>query len=93
MKYTDEQILEKVTGIMAELFEVNPANVKLESRLNDDLGLDSIDAIDLITHLQGFVGQRLHPEEFKSVRTISDLIAAAQITLSKANVPPQPDVQ
>lgn len=82
MNQSREQILANVKKIMAELFELDPEDIKMESRFNEDLGLDSIDAIDLITHLQSFVGQRLQPEEFKSVRTISDLITAAESTLA-----------
>lgn len=68
---------------MVELFELNADEIKMESRFNDDLGLDSIDAIDLITHLQSFVGQRLLPEDFKSVRTIADVIQVAEVTLNQ----------
>jgi acyl carrier protein len=83
MSISREQIFEKVKEIMAELFEIDPQTITMESRLNDDLGLDSIDAIDLITFLQNFVGQRLQPEDFRSVRTISDLITAAETTLNQ----------
>lgn len=83
MTYTREQILDKVKSIMVELFELKAENIKLESRFNEDLGLDSIDAIDLITHLQSFVGQRLLPEDFRSVRTIADIIQVAEVTLNQ----------
>ena len=69
--------------MMADLFELDPNSIKITSRFNEDLGLDSIDAIDLVVGLQSFVGQRLQPEDFKSVRTISDLIDAAEETLKK----------
>ncbi len=80
-----EQIFTKVKTTMAELFEIDPESIQLQSRFNEDLGLDSIDAIDLISQLQSFVGQRLQPEDFKSVRTISDLINAAEATLNKVS--------
>lgn len=85
MNISADQIFEKVKSSMVELFELSPDEIKLESRFREDLGLDSIDAIDLISHLQSFVGQRLQPEDFRSVRTIADLIAAAEATLRKAN--------
>lgn len=86
---SQEQILTQVTNIMVELFELDAKDIKMESRLNEDLGLDSIDAIDLITSLQSFVGRRLQPEDFKSVRTISDLIKAAESTLNQINLEAQ----
>ncbi len=81
-----DEIFEKVKGIMVELFELQAGTIQLSSRFNEDLGLDSIDAIDLIVHLQSFVGQRLQPEDFKSVRTISDLITAAESALKQSEL-------
>lgn len=81
-----DQIFEKVKGIMVELFELEASSVQLNSQFKEDLGLDSIDAIDLIVHLQTFVGQRLQPEDFKSVRTISDLITAAESALNQSEL-------
>lgn len=85
MTISRDQIFIRVKEIMLELFEIPPESIHMDSRLNDDLGLDSIDAIDLITFLQTFVGKRLQPEDFRSVRTISDLIAAAEMTLNQVN--------
>ena len=89
MSISRDQILAKVKEIMEELFELDPASITLESRFREDLGLDSIDAIDMIVHLQSFVGQRLQPEDFKSVRTIDDLLTAAELTLQKIGLSPE----
>ncbi len=92
MKITQEQIFSKIQGIMVELFELSPESIKMESKLNEDLGLDSIDAIDLLTHLQSFVGQRLHPEEFREIRTVAELIKAAEVTIAKAETQPSAEI-
>jgi acyl carrier protein len=76
--HSREKIFKTITEILEELFEIPPEKVKLESRLFEDLDLDSIDAVDLIVRLQQFVGQRIKPEEFKSVRTIEGVVAAAE---------------
>ena len=68
---------------MVELFELDKSEISMESKLNQDLGLDSIDAIDLICELQKFVGKRLKPEDFKSVRTIGDVVKAAEEILGE----------
>jgi acyl carrier protein len=46
----------------------------LNARLSDDLDLDSIDAIDLVVKLQEYTGRKISPSEFKSVRTIGDVV-------------------
>ena len=68
-----DEIFSKLQRIMQELFEVSTDDLKLDSKLYDDLDLDSIDAIDLIAQLQTITGRKFNPEEFKSVRTIEDI--------------------
>lgn len=62
------------TEEVRKLFEVDTTGVTRESRLVEDLDLDSIDAVDMIVHLQNMIGQRIKPEAFKSVRTVGDVV-------------------
>ena len=79
---TDQQILEKLKAILAEAFEINPEHVKPESRLFDELELDSIDAVDLAIKLQEMTGKRIKPEDFKTVRTVGDVIGTVHLLLA-----------
>ena len=78
----NEQILEKLRTILAETFEIDPARVTPETHLFEELDLDSIDAIDLAIKLQEFTGKRIKPDDFKSVRTVGDVINTVQALLS-----------
>ena len=49
-----------------------------EARLYEDLELDSIDAVDMIVHLQKKTGKKIKPETFKSVRTVQDVVDAVE---------------
>ena len=71
---SDEQILEKLKEILAETFETDPDRVVPEATLFGELDLDSIDAVDLAIKLQEMTGKRIKPEDFKSVRTVGDVI-------------------
>jgi acyl carrier protein len=71
---TREQIFEQMKATMVETFELDPAKITTEARLVDDLGLDSIDAIDLAVKLQELTGERVAEETLKSLRTVSDVI-------------------
>ena len=66
--------LEEIVRVMGDLFEVDTEGVTRESRLVEDLDLDSIDAVDMIVHLQNMIGKRIKPEAFKSVRTVGDVV-------------------
>ncbi|WP_406017904.1 acyl carrier protein, partial [Succinivibrio sp.] len=45
-----------------------------ESKLFEELELDSIDAIDLVVKLQKTIGKKIMPEDFKNVRTVQDVV-------------------
>ena len=79
---TDDQILNKLREILAESFEVDPARITPATNLFEDLDLDSIDAVDLAIKLQEMTGRRIKPEEFKNVRTVSDVIATVHNLLA-----------
>ena len=53
-----------------------------EAHLFEELDLDSIDAVDLAIKLLEMTGRRIKPEEFKSVRTVGDVIAAVESLLA-----------
>ncbi|HEY1181966.1 MAG TPA: acyl carrier protein [Rhodocyclaceae bacterium] len=75
---TNEQILERLKQILAEAFEINPSKVNENTHLFEELDLDSIDAVDLAIKLQEMTGKRIKPEDFKSVRTVGDVIGTVQ---------------
>jgi acyl carrier protein len=59
---------------LEELFDLPPEKISPGARLAEDLDLDSIDAVDLMARLQQFTGKRIASAEFKSVRTVSDVV-------------------
>jgi acyl carrier protein len=83
MQYTKEQIFAELQKIMHKLFELDLQKITLDSKLYEDLDLDSIDAVDLIVHLQSFTNKKFKPEEFKMVRTIGDVVDVIYNELAK----------
>ncbi|WP_295749427.1 acyl carrier protein [Undibacterium sp.] len=65
-----------VVDLLAEMFELDKADMRPESNLYADLDIDSIDAVDLAVKLKQMTGKRLQPEVFKTIRTISDVVDA-----------------
>jgi acyl carrier protein len=81
MTVTENEILERIRAIFEENFGIAPERVTLEASLFEELDLDSIDAVDLAIKLQEMTGRRIKPEEFKSVRTVADVVAAVESLL------------
>jgi len=69
-----EDIYLKVVSIFEELFEIEAQKITLEADLYQDLDIDSIDAIDLVVELKNITGKKMQPEEFRSVRTVQDVV-------------------
>jgi acyl carrier protein len=69
-----DAILAEIRNYMNVLFDTPPEKVTLNANLVDDLDLDSIDAVDLIVKLQELTGRKIKPEEFKSVRSVGDVV-------------------
>ena len=75
---TQEQVLEKLREWMEDLFEIIPEDVQLDANLAKDLDVDSIDAIDLVVKIKELTGKQVNPEDFKSVRTVQDVVTVIQ---------------
>lgn len=73
-----DQIQSKLVEILAEMFELDPAEIREDSQLYDELDIDSIDAVDLIVRLKELTGKKVEPEEFKEIRTVSDVVDAIE---------------
>ena len=72
------KILAHVRSTLVELFDIDAQEIKPEARLYEDLDIDSIDAVDLVVELNQFTGRRINPEDFKSVRTVNDVVNAVE---------------
>ena len=73
---TKDEILEQIRASLAELFELDLVRITLASRLYEDLEIDSIDAVDLMDGLRRHTGKKISAEDFRSVRTVGDLVEA-----------------
>ncbi|MFT3929546.1 MAG: acyl carrier protein [Spongiibacteraceae bacterium] len=75
---TRAEIQAKLTELLVDMFEVDAAAVTPTAQLYDDLDIDSIDAVDLVVKLKEVTGKKIQPEEFKSVRTVEDVVIAIE---------------
>lgn len=73
---TEQEIRQVLLDALENLFEVDISKVSGSTNLYEDLEIDSIDAIDLIDHIKRQTGHKLQAEDFRSVRTIDDVVQA-----------------
>lgn len=71
-----DEIFNTLRDALVELFELDAADINLNANLYQDLEIDSIDAVDLIDHIKRKTGKKIAADEFKSVRTVGDVVEA-----------------
>ncbi|MEA2804380.1 MAG: acyl carrier protein [Rhodospirillaceae bacterium] len=68
------EVSARLARYLTDMFEVPEDKIRPDARLYEDFDLDSIDALDLVVKLQEITGRRISPQEFKTVRTVGDVI-------------------
>jgi acyl carrier protein len=71
---TQQEILERVTAILVESFDLDPELVQPTAHLVDELDLDSIDAIDLVVGLEEETGLHVSEDELRKIRVVQDVV-------------------
>lgn len=71
---TDQEIIALIDSSLAEEFELEPQEMTPEATLYDDLGLDSLDTVDMVIVLEGAFGFKIREEEaIRQIRTLGDI--------------------
>lgn len=70
----DQQIIEKINSSLAEEFEFDLGEMTPETTLFEDMGLDSLDVVDLVIVLESAFGMKIREEEaIRKIRTLGDI--------------------
>lgn len=68
---TREEIELKVKNFLVEDIEVNESAITPDANLKDDLGIDSLDFVDIVVIVEKNFGVKIKPEEMAGVQTFS----------------------
>ena len=67
-------IFDRVKLIIAEELGVELDDIKMDTHITDDLGADSLDAVELIMSIEDAFDVEIPDEELQSVQTVSSII-------------------
>jgi acyl carrier protein len=71
---TKEEIIKLTNKVFEESFEIDPEKLTPQAKIFDELGLDSLDIVDLIVALQKqFKVQIREDERVRTIRTLEDV--------------------
>lgn len=67
-----KEIEEKVRNFLIEDLEIEEENIFDDAKLKDDMGIDSLDFVDIVVIVERDFGFKIKPEEMKGVNTLKD---------------------
>jgi len=71
---TDANLIAAVNGVFEKSFEIPPEKLVPEAQIFGDLGLDSLDVVDLVAAIQKTFGVQVRDDQrVRSIRTLQDL--------------------
>ena len=68
-------MFEKVKEVLMEAINVDEDMIKMEANLKDDLGLDSLAAVELSLELETEFDVRIEDEELAKLVTVADIVS------------------
>jgi acyl carrier protein len=78
-----EDIENKINGFLVEEFEIDESKISPEAHLKNDLGLESLDFVDIAVIVQKEFGLTLKGEEMTSILTLRNLYDYIQNCINK----------
>jgi acyl carrier protein len=68
-----EDIIKKINSLLIQEFEIEEKEISPSARLKDDLGLESLDFVDIAVIVKKEFGITLNRKEVTSIKTMGDL--------------------
>lgn len=68
-------IFDEVKEILADQLDINADDIEMTSDLMDDLGADSLDAIDVVMSVEDQYSIEVPDEIIKSIKTVEDIVS------------------
>ena len=68
---TRTEIEEKVKAFLIDDLEIDEENIFPEAKLKEDLGIDSLDYVDIVVIVEKNFGFRIQAQEMTNVKTLT----------------------
>lgn len=65
---------EQIKKVLVSTTNVNESLVSQEAKLKEDLGIDSLDSVELVLELETQFDVRIEDEELQSLVTVGDIV-------------------
>jgi acyl carrier protein len=72
---TKEEVIKKVNIFLIEEIEIEESLLKEDALLKENLGIDSLDFVDIVVIVERYFGFKIKPEDMANVKTLAQFYA------------------
>lgn len=69
---TRQEITDKINEFLTEELEIDSDKVTPEANLREEMGIDSLDYVDIVAFVAKTFGYKIKAEEFKQIATLGE---------------------
>ena len=69
-----EEIFDKLKELVVDQLGVEEDEVTMEASMQDDLGADSLDLVDLVMSVEEELGVKVADEDMENIKTVGDIV-------------------
>ncbi|MDN5341304.1 acyl carrier protein [Oceanotoga sp. DSM 15011] len=77
-----EELLKKVVSIISESLDIEEEKIKEDSRLIEDLDVDSLELVDLTMDFETELEVNIEDSQVENIRTVKDIVNILQEKLN-----------
>ncbi len=77
----NESTQDKIKMVLWDLYETDMESIHEDTRLNEDLDIDSLDKVELMIHCEKVIGVKIPDYEIEPITTFGELVACVESKL------------
>ncbi|MCL2521909.1 MAG: acyl carrier protein [Erysipelotrichales bacterium] len=67
-------VFEKIKQLILNEIKIDEAKITMDAKFDEDLGADSLDAVEMVMGVEDQFDIKLSDEEMQSLKTVGDLV-------------------
>lgn len=71
---TEAEAFDKITGLIADRFDVEKEAITKQTKIKDDLSADSIDLVEFVLELEDTFDDEIPDEDAEKIITVGDAV-------------------
>jgi acyl carrier protein len=73
-KEENKMVFDKIKSIIVEQLDADEAAVTMDANIQDDLGADSLDVVDLVMSIEESFDIEIPDEDVENIKTVGDIV-------------------